>query len=189
MTKEITSEILYELSVFDRVGVATRERFGNAPPEHHPKFKMLNFRSIIAYAQIPDDLKNIEQNIENMGRFDRIFEVLAAIDTVIRKLEGMGYEARLIQQSEMGLSLPQVGAQAGLGEVGGVNSLMIEGAGLTGKLGAIITDAPLTQSELAHDVCTKCEACVDVCPAADTIFRMDPERCIACGECVEACPF
>ena len=43
------------------------------------------------------------------------------------------------------------------------------------------------------DECTKCMACVDVCPVdcfyegKDTL-AIDPEECIDCGVCVSECP-
>jgi dissimilatory sulfite reductase (desulfoviridin) alpha/beta subunit len=45
----------------------------------------------------------------------------------------------------------------------------------------------------ADSECTRCEACVAVCPEAavtldDSMPRVDGERCIACGKCMAACP-
>ncbi len=181
---EMTKEVQKMLSVFEKVGIASRDRFEEAPSKLHPRGLMPDFQSIIAYAQG----SNGDGQKRDMGGFHNLFGVLAAQDSVIKFLNSHGYKASLIKPHETSVSLPRIGEQAGLGEISPVNSLVIENHGLTGSLGAIITDAPLIPIQFSADVCTECMECMDVCPATDKPFLMNPEKCNNCGECVEVCP-
>ncbi len=46
---EMTREIQKKLSVFDKVGIASRDRFDEAPSKLHPQHLMPDFQSIIAW--------------------------------------------------------------------------------------------------------------------------------------------
>lgn len=44
-----------------------------------------------------------------------------------------------------------------------------------------------------REVCTGCETCVAVCPAAAIVMedgraKVDPGLCVDCGTCVDECP-
>ncbi len=172
------------LSVYTTVGIASRDRFEDAPHDFHPKNIIADFESIIAFGQGGG---NAPQKSE-MGSFHNLFECIAAQDAVIQYLQAHGFTADLIKPITLAVSLPRIGEQAGIGEISGVNSLVVEGDGLATSLGAIITNAPLVPNKLLKNVCTECWACVDACPATDEPFDMNPSRCTACGECVKACP-
>jgi len=180
----MTADLLEILSVYTKTGIASRGRFTDAPPDYHPQNLMSDFESIIAFAQ---GQESAPQQGE-MGGFHNLFECIAAQDAVIQYLQANGYNADLISPTTLAVSLSRIGEQAGIGEISGVNSLVVEGHGLATSLGAIITDAPLAPNKSLKNVCTECWACVDVCPATDEPFHMNPSRCTACGECVKACP-
>jgi NAD-dependent dihydropyrimidine dehydrogenase PreA subunit len=43
------------------------------------------------------------------------------------------------------------------------------------------------------DLCTGCETCVGVCPAAAILMDdgkavIDPDTCVDCGTCIDECP-
>jgi len=177
-------EIISKLSIYDKAGIASRDRFAKAPVKYHPQNIMPEFQSIIAFAQ---GHANTSQK-SDMGGFHNLFECIASQDAVINYLNERGYKAFLISATTTSVSLPRIGRQAGIGEISGVNSLVIEGQGLAASLGAIITDAPLAPNAPVNDVCTECWNCVEVCPATDKPFHMKPSRCTACGECIHACP-
>lgn len=172
------------MSAFTGVGIASRDRFSDAPLDYHPQRLMSDFESIIAYSQGPDDVSQERE----MGRFHNLFKCIAAQDNVIQYLKAKGYRAHMISPTTSEVSLPRIGEQAGIGEISGVNSLVVEDHGLATSLGAIITNAPLTPNKPLKNICTECWACVDVCPATDEPFHMNPSRCTACGECVKTCP-
>ncbi len=47
--KEMTEKIKAMLNIFDVVGVATKDRFKNAPEEYHPKNLLEGFTSAIVF--------------------------------------------------------------------------------------------------------------------------------------------
>ncbi len=180
----MASDILEILSIYTKAGIASRDRFLDAPLDYHPQNLMSDFESIIVFAQGPGSAPQQSE----MGSFHNLFECIAAQDAVIQYFQANGFKVDLISPTTSAVSLPRTGEQAGIGEISGVNSLVVEGHGLATSLGAIITDAPLAPNKSLKNVCTECWACVDVCPATDEPFQMNPSRCTACGECVKTCP-
>lgn len=180
----MSEQILKFLSVYTMAGIASRNRFSDAPPEYHPRNLMPDFKSIIAFAQAP---KVGAQPIE-MGSFHNLFNCIAAQDAAIQYLKGKGFVVDLISPTTKSVSLSRIGEQAGIGEISGVNSLLVEGCGLGTSLGAIITSASLKPSKILNNICTECGACVDVCPATDEFQHLNSSKCITCGECVKICP-
>lgn len=180
---ELTGEIKAKLAIFHRVGVASADRFADAPLEYHPQNLLNDFQSIIGYAQGKHD-----ESSSHMGQFDNQFETIAAQDDVLQYLHGLGFKAALILPTDGRVSLPRIGQQAGTGELSPVNSLQVEGYGLNSVIGAIITDAPLTPDPLVSGLCTECMGCLEFCPAASEPYKMDGTQCTSCGECIAACP-
>lgn len=56
------------------------------------------------------------------------------------------------------------------------------------ELRLLLHSAPVTRD----DLCTRCEACIDVCPTGALVLRQtletDSSSCIACCACVKTCP-
>ncbi len=180
---DITEGVLERLRPLGLVGIASRDRFVDAPAQFHPARIMPDFQSVIAFAQrMGGDPR------EHMIDPRALLGTIAAQSAAITFLSELGYRTELIGAKDKRVSLPRLAERAGLGEYSPVNSLVIAGHGLRTILAALITTAPLYASPLVRDVCLQCNACVDVCPAAEEPYRRDPAGCVACGECVEACP-
>ncbi|MBZ4687788.1 MAG: (Fe-S)-binding protein [Clostridiales bacterium] len=181
--KEMTEKIKAMLNIFDRVGVATKERFENTPEEYHPKNLLEGFESIIVYAE-----GKKEDGIDEMGGFSDYLGTIAAQSDVISHLNSLGYKAVIIEGTSRDVSLVRMGVEAGVGELSPVNSLVVKGFGLTTSLGAIITDASLVPDKKVSGVCIKCMKCLKVCPIRDVQYaKGDLSKC-ACGKCRNICP-
>ena len=178
--EEISRKILEKLDVFDVVGIATKERFSDLEKGRHPANIFPKFESAIVFAEGNES--------GEMGVFNDIFSTIAAQNNVIDYLNENGFKAIPIEPDEMVFSLVRLGIEAGLGGISPVDSLVIEGLGLTGVISAILTDAKLIPSEKKENVCINCMKCLKVCPIR-TIpnAKGDLSKC-ACGKCVNVCP-
>lgn len=181
---ELTNELKDKLSIFDKVGVGLRDNFSESPPNRYdPSNLMSGYKSVIVFAQGGNSKSDVE-----MGGFSDYLGTIAAQSEAIELLESLGYKGILIEGTSTDVSLVRLGIEAGVGELSPVDSLLVEGFGLTVSLGAIITDAELLQDERVSGVCIKCMKCLKVCPIRDVPnAKGDLSRC-ACGACRNKCP-
>ncbi len=171
------------LSIFDKVGVASADRFDDLEYERHPRKRMDDFKSIIVFAKADP-----KSDANSMGGFSDYLGTLSAQSEAIEYLESMGYKCLVVVGEHRDISLVRMGSEAGVGEISPVNSLLVKGFGLTAALGAIITDAPLEADEKVSDICINCDKCLNVCPIREIAnARGDISKC-ACGKCVPVCP-
>ncbi|WP_105614672.1 hypothetical protein [Vallitalea okinawensis] len=181
--KEMTDQIKVMLDLFDRVGVATKERFENAPKEYHPNNILEGFESVIVFAE-----GKKEDSVDEMGGFSNYIGTIAAQSDVITYLNSLGYNSVIVEGTNRAISLVRMGDEAGIGELSPVNSLVVKGFGLTTSLGAIITDAPLVPDHKVSGICIKCMKCLRVCPIRNAPnAKGDLSKC-GCGKCKNVCP-
>ncbi len=179
----MTAEILKMLSVYERVGIAARERLDDVPLDHHPSNIMPSFRSIIVMARVP---KELPEGIL-AGKFRQAIATIAAQDAVGRYLKHHGYAFQLIGSRSTRISLPRLGERAGVGELSQFRTLAVKGHGLRTVLSAVITDAPLLQSPPASNACQRKERCLKRCAALQPEGTFDRTKCTSCGACVRQC--
>ena len=125
----------------------------------------------------------------------------------------LGYPARAHIDGNYRLVLPQIAADAGLGEVGRLSLLITPEYGPRVRLGAVTTTLELPQDEPisfgVKDFCDVCLKCAHNCPSAalpkgeqeelrgTRYWRMTPEKCYRywrrigtdCGLCISVCPY
>lgn len=179
----MTAEILKMLSVYEKVGIATRGRLDDVPPDRHPANIMPNFRSIIVLARVPRDLPG---GIP-VGKFHQAIATVAAQDAVGRYLKLRGYAFQVIGSRSTRISLPRIGERAGVGELSPFRTLAVKGHGLRTVLSAMITDAPLMPSPLVSNACERREMCLKKCAALRPDGAFDRTKCTSCGACVRQC--
>ena len=168
------------LGVFGKVGVASRDRFADVEKVHHPSIILEDFQSVIVFA--------LGSQSDDTGAFDDYFGTLAAQSDVIDYLDDLGYSTVIVEGSNSDVSLVRFGIEAGVGEISPVDSLVVEGLGLTASLGAIITTAKIVPDDKVKDVCINCMECLEVCPIRDIPnAKGDLSKC-ACGKCRNICP-
>ena len=179
----MTAEILEMLSVYERVGIAIRERLDDVPLDRHPSNIMPNFRSVAVMARVPKDLP------EGIlaGKFHQAIATIAAQDAVGRYLKLRGFTFQLIGSRSTRISLPRLGERAGVGELSHFRTLAVEGHGLRTVLSAMLTDAPLLQSPPASNACRHKERCLKRCAALQPDGTFDRTKCTSCGACVKQC--
>ncbi len=182
-SKTMTNRVKHFLDIFDKTGIASRERFNDVRPANHPNILSPNFKSVIVYAK-----GSSSNSREHMGEFDDYLGTVAAQSDVIDYLYEFGYKTVVVEGSHKNISLVRMGIEAGVGEISPVDSLVVKGLGLTAKLGAMVTNAPLEPDDKVTDVCINCMKCLRVCPIRDTPnAKGDLNKC-ACGQCVTSCP-
>ena len=180
---ELTDNIKIQLSIFDRVGIGTADRFADLESENHPDKYMPDLKSVIVFAEGKSNT-----NVESLGSFKNYIATISAQANVITLLKTQGYDSMVIDNKHHDISLVRIGIEAGLGEISPVDSLVIKGLGLTATLGAIITNAPLTADKKVNEVCINCNKCLRVCPIREIAnAKGDLNKC-ACGACVYQCP-
>lgn len=179
---DIKNELKGRLTGFDRVGVASRNRFDGVKGANHPSKYMDDFQSVIVFAEGQKDTTS------GMSGFADYLGSIAAQASVLDYLHNLGYKAFVVDGKYNDLSLVKMGLEAGIGEISPVDSLVVKGLGLTATLGAIVTNAPLEADEKVSGVCIKCNKCLRVCPIRELANAIgDLSKC-ACGKCRHSCP-
>lgn len=181
---QMADEILAILAVYDKAGIASRDRLEDAPRLYHPRNIMPNFQSIIVLAQ---ETREPPKELV-AGKFHDILGTVAAEDAVVKLLNDEGYKTQLIGSRTKLVSLPRLGERAGVGQISPFNSLAVKGHGLRTVLSAIITDAPLRPSPLVTDACPNPGVCLKRCAALSEDGTFDRSKCKSCGACVKKCP-
>lgn len=174
----------------DLAGVASIDRFDNAPPEVHPRSIFSKTESVIAVAcrMLRGSLKTVEEGnywqAYNCDSYQYLNEVLAPhlLRKIVLFLEDLGYTAVPIHnpfQPYAGrpvrpggtrpdgmVSLRVVGCAAGLGELGLSKLLLTPQFGPRQRVFAVLTDAVLEPDPLfTGSVCDECGLCAQACPA------------------------
>jgi reductive dehalogenase len=148
--------------------------------------------------------------VESSGQYVEAAKIALVLAEYIRLL---GYPARAHIDGNYRVVLPQLAADAGLGEVGRLSLLITPRYGPRVRLGAVTTTMPLPQdppiSFGVRDFCSVCLKCARNCPAGalplggreeirgTRYWRMEPEQCYRywrsvgtdCGICVAVCPY
>ena len=174
----------------DLVGIASIDRYANAPPELHPRGIFRHTQSIIALAcrMLRGALKTIEDGTYwqayNCDSYQYLNEVLAPhmLRKVVIFLEDRGYTAVPIHNPfgprdgrPVGAGAPQPDAEihlrlmacaAGLGELGLSKLLLTPQFGPRQRIFGVLTDAVLEPDPLLTEgICDECGACAEQCPA------------------------
>lgn len=180
----------------DLVGIASIDRFEQAPPEVHPRSIFSRTESVVVVGcrMLRGALKTIEEGnywqAYNCDSYQYLNEILAP--HLLRKiclfLEEYGHTSVPIHNpfgARQGrpvrpggthpdghISLRVVGCAAGLGELGLSKLFLTPQFGPRQRMFAILTDAVLEPDPLLPpgSVCDRCGACARACPA-DAISR------------------
>lgn len=182
-SEEMTMNIKKMLNIFDRVGIATKDRFINAPPAYHPQKLLKGFESIIVFVE-----GKKHGSSDEMGSFTDYIGAITAQSDVMSYLNSLNYRTEIVEGTSQDVSLVRIGIEAGVGELSPVNSLLVKGFGLTTSIGAIVTDAPLIADDKVSGICIKCMKCLKVCPIRDTPYAQGDLKKCACGKCRNICP-
>lgn len=165
----------------DLCGIASIDRFDDAPKGFHPTDVYKDTRSIVSFAcRVPAtslrvDCTSSYTAIEEIA-MSRVNQISLSIALYI---EQCGFNAVLIPsvpydywdaESKTGkgiLSLKHLGQKAGLGYIGKNALLCNKSFGNLIKLGAVITNAELVPDKpIDSDMCVdSCSLCIDSCPS------------------------
>ena len=217
MTKEQIKELAYSLGA-DLCGIASIDRFSEAPKGYHPLDVFPQCKSVISFAcrfpvgALKCNTSAVYTRIRNSltPKMDAI-----ALDLCIR-LEQEGILAVPIPTNESEwdgstnrwrsiVSQKHAARAAGLGTIGRHSLLITPEFGSMVWLGAVLVDVELEPDSLKEPVCTNCNLCVEACPVNalektemnqgvcwDNAFGEDKEKQdwrISCHKCRDICPY
>ena len=178
----------------DLCGVASVDKFENAPRGFHPKDVFEDTKSLIALAcRVPESALFAKTSIPYSAMSDVIMTKVHSIAiSLVLELESLGYRAVMIPsvpydywdaENTEGrgiLSLKHIGYYAGLGYIGKNTLLCNREYGNLIKLGAVITNAVLKPDEVYEgQMCNEsCNLCVKSCPVeAIENYKVDQKKC------------
>ena len=148
------------------------------------------------------------------AREDHYAALRSALGQVAEALRAAGHRA-VVVADENGLVDRAAAYRAAIGWWGKSSNILVPGAGSLVVLGAVVTDAPLcdTDPEPMADGCGSCRQCLDGCPTGAIVApgMVDARRCLAwlvqesgvfrpefrvalgdriygCDDCAEVCP-
>lgn len=152
-------------------------------------------------------------------------KLIATGEKIVEILTAKGYKARFIHPAQrvdpeklLGpISQKAIASLSGMGWIGKNGLLITEAYGPRQRMGAVLTDMPVTRTaKLIDNQCGDCTACIDNCPMRvlkGPEFKHHPEsrdlvidwaKCgtyeakligdgskpeMACGRCISRCPF
>lgn len=179
----ITSQAIknYALSLgADLCGIATIDRFADAPAGFHPTDVYQNTKSVISLAcRVPSSSMDVKTFMPYTAVEDYVLTKVSQIAIALAlRLEDEGFCGLMVPSVPYDywepetltgkglLSLKHLGQKAGLGSIGKNALLCNERYGNLIRLGAVITDAqlqpdPMQSGSLCPDSCT---LCISKCP-------------------------
>lgn len=202
----------------DLCGIATVDRFSEAPEGFHPLDVFPACKSVISFAvRFPAGTLACKTPIPYTRVRNTITPKLdaMALDLCI-ELEKRGITAVPIPTNESAwdektgryrsiISQKHAAQAAGLGTIGRHSLLITPEFGSMVWLGCILCDAPLEADALKERICTDCDRCVKVCPVGalentdmnqnacwDYAFGDDENLkawVISCHKCRDICPY
>jgi ferredoxin len=184
----------------DLVGVASIDRFDNAPPELHPRTVFRQTETVIALGcrMLRGSLKTIEDGTYwqayNCDSYQYLNEVLAPhmLRKIVLFLENRGFtsvpvhnpfaenEGRPVRPGGVRpdgyVSLRVMACAAGLGELGLSKLVLTPQFGPRQRIFGVLTDALLEPDPLfTGSICDECGSCVTGCPAGAIPTERDVE--------------
>jgi epoxyqueuosine reductase len=184
----------------DLVGVASIDRFDNAPDDLHPRGIFSKTQSVIALGcrMVRGALKTIEEGnywqAYNCDSYQYLNEILAPhmLRKIVLFLEDQGYTSVPIHnpfcvnqgrsvtpggtRPDGHISLRVVGCAAGLGELGLSKLFLTPQFGPRQRMFAVLTDAALDPDPLlTRGICDECGECSRACPADAIPFHRNVE--------------
>lgn len=180
-------------------GIGSTERFSVLPRNRRPEALLPGARSVIS-AAFPVIPSSHDWGLRSVNPAEGKADAWAMIDFVGRRLDLVMYEAarflldkgyRVTWQptfpkmkkedfqtefhpweEEAAVSQVITGYFCGLGSIGLNHLLLTRKYGPRIRLNSIITDAPLIESPMSEDLCTRCGRCLAACPVR--AFRRNP---------------
>lgn len=216
MKREEVKAVLYALGA-DLCGIASIDRFADAPEGYHPYDILPTCRSVISFAcRFPVGTLRCHTAVPYTRVRNSITPKMDAIalDFCI-EMEKRGIVCVPIPTNESEydpktgrwrsiLSQKHAAQAAGLGTIGRHSLLITPEFGSMVWLGAALCEAELEPDELKSPLCNHCDACVSACPVnALEHEEMNQETCdafafgddhqkqvwvISCHRCRDACP-
>lgn len=216
MDKNTVKEIMRSLGA-DLCGIASMDRFDNAPQGYHPRDVMPACRSVISFGcRFPVGALLCTSHAPYTRVRNSITEKMDAIalDFCI-EMERRGVPCAPVPTNEAEwdprtgrsrsiISLKHAAQAAGLGTIGRHSLLITPEYGSMVWLGAVLCARELEPDALRERVCDGCGLCVKACPIdALRTVEMDQRACwdyafgedetskswrIACHRCRDACP-
>ncbi|MGN0143200.1 MAG: 4Fe-4S binding protein [Roseburia sp.] len=217
MEREEVKNILFSLGA-DLCGIASIDRFADAPEGYHPLDVLPTCKSVISFAcRFPVGTLACSSAIPYTRVRNSITPKMDAIalDFCIR-LEKEHILAVPVPTNESEwdgntgrwrsiISQKHAAQAAGLGTIGRHSLLITPEFGSMVWLGAVLTELELEPDPLKEGLCNDCNLCVEVCPVNalenvqinqqacwDYAFGDDPEKKnwrISCHKCRDICPY
>lgn len=218
MNKSTIEEIVYSLGA-DVCGIASVERFINAPKGFHPNDILPGAVSVIVFGkQSPMGVFESPTNVPYTLTRNKIYDLNDSISLELTfRIEAEGYKAVPIPSSNPYeywdaenkhgrgiLSLKHSAELAGLGRIGKNTLLINDKYGNRLWLGAVIVDAVLEPDPITQSLCIEnCTICLDSCPqSALDGTTINQKKCreicytnthggviYTCNICRKVCPF
>lgn len=213
----IVKEILKSLGA-DLCGIASIDRFADAPKGYHPLDVMPECKSVIVFAcRFPVGTllctshapytrvrNSITPKMDAVAldfciEMERRGVLCAPVPTNESQWDGNTNRSRSV------ISLKHAAQAAGLGTIGRHSLLITPEFGSMVWLGALLCTEALEADDLKENICTGCNLCVNVCPvnALETV-EMKQQACwdyafgtdeqtqswrICCHKCRDICPY
>jgi epoxyqueuosine reductase len=179
MDSDFIKKLTYSLGA-DICGIASIERFVDAPKGFHPSDIYSEAKSVISFGKhFSTTLFDANTNVPYTFTKNKAVELLDNISIQLTlNIELQGYKAIPIpadepyeywdaenKQGKGILSLKHLAQAAGIGCIGKNTLLINEKYGNRLHLGAVITSAELTADDLSSNLCPEnCNICLKACP-------------------------